>query len=366
MKTVLCGLLVLAGVASSAASDRFKVSNNLDAGPGSFRQAILDANASGGGKIVFHKFNGIIALQSPLPAFTSPITVIGAGAAELAVQQGARSFPFLMNVAGNTAEISGLTISGRVSLGNAMLGSAIMNFGGLELKDCDFSGGFSVNVASAIYNTGSMSLRHCTFSGCRGNQGGAICNLGAMNLVRCTLTGNSVAGSGGAIYNDGLLDLDDCVFEYNGYFISGAGGAIYNDDDGTVALRDCSVTENRGVAGGGIWNSGSLTVTNCTLAENHATYSGGPCPGGAVYNDRNATAVLQDTIVRDNTALDLGGGIFNQGALWLLDCSIVTNVVETSEGPGQGGGVWTAGMMHAQNTIIAGNTAEQGPDVFGP
>lgn len=365
MKALLGALLVLASVLPVVAS--FNVRNNFDSGKGSFRQAILDANASGGGKIAFHKVSGIINLQSSLPAFTTPITVIGPGANQLTVQGGGTypedGFPVFTNVAGNTATIVGMTVSET----HSMLWSAVMNFGSLNFTNCNFSGGFSVNVAAAIYNTGDMNLRNCTFSGCGGFQGGAICNLGAMGLVSCTLTNNRGAGSGGCIYNAGSFALDNCTLANNGYFISGAGGAIYNDDGGTVALRNCSITDNYGVAGGGIWNSGSLAVTNCTLAQNHATYSSGPCPGGAIYNYSNATAILESTTVSGNTALDRGGGILNQGTLWLLNSTIVSNIVYVPEmeGPGEGGGVWNSGVVYSQNTIIAGNTAEQGPDFFG-
>jgi hypothetical protein len=213
-----------------------------------------------------------------------------------------------------------------------------------------------------------MRLTDCAFSGCRGFQGGAICNLGAMSLIDCTLTANRVAGAGGGIYNDGSLVLGNCTLAGNGYFISGAGGAIYNDTRGIVALKNCLVTDNYGVAGGGIWNSGSLAVTNCALILNDATYSSGPCPGGAIFNDSNAISILVNTTVRGNTALDLGGGIMNQGTLWLSNCTVVSNVVHVPqlEGPGQGGGVWNSGVVHTRNTVIAGNIADHGPNFYGP
>jgi hypothetical protein len=75
--------------------------------------------------------------------------------------------------------------------------------------------------------------------------------------------------------------------------------------------------------------------------------------------------MLVNTTVSENHALDQGGGIMNLGTLWLLNCTIVSNAVFLSEGPGTGGGVCNSGTVYSKNTIFAGNTALTGPDFFG-
>jgi len=55
------------------------VANLNDSGAGSLRQAILDANASGGGTITFSNVTGTITLLSQLPDFTANITLAGPG-----------------------------------------------------------------------------------------------------------------------------------------------------------------------------------------------------------------------------------------------------------------------------------------------
>src|SRR5580700_2387933 len=54
------------------------VYNTNDSGTGSFRQAILDANAHPGSTIVFNLDEGnVIAPATPLPAITSPVVING-------------------------------------------------------------------------------------------------------------------------------------------------------------------------------------------------------------------------------------------------------------------------------------------------
>jgi hypothetical protein len=65
---------------ASAPFMTFTVTNNLDSGPGSLRQAILDANASSGiDTISFGIGSGpaTIALAAPLPTITEPLTIDG-------------------------------------------------------------------------------------------------------------------------------------------------------------------------------------------------------------------------------------------------------------------------------------------------
>ena len=59
-----------------------------------------------------------------------------------------------------------------------------------------------------------------------------------------------------------------------------------------------------GYRGGGIYNSGTLTITNSIIENNTAKDS-----GGGIYNIGNLT--ISDTVVRNNQANRYGGGIVN-------------------------------------------------------
>src|ERR1035441_6283259 len=75
---VLAMLALNLSITQEAQADA-SVTINSDAGPGSLRQAVLDANALGGGTITFSTI-GIISLLSPLPDITNGLTIAGPGA----------------------------------------------------------------------------------------------------------------------------------------------------------------------------------------------------------------------------------------------------------------------------------------------
>src|SRR6185503_7653610 len=75
---------VLAG-AGPAAAATFTVTNTNDSGPGSLRQALIDANAASGVDDIAFTFAppATISLLSALPAITDPLTINGLGASNL-------------------------------------------------------------------------------------------------------------------------------------------------------------------------------------------------------------------------------------------------------------------------------------------
>src|SRR5438067_7543377 len=72
-------ILIAAMTRCAGAAGTFSVTNTNDAGAGSLRQAITDANAAAGGTINVNA-PGLIILSSPLPIISSSVTVNGGGA----------------------------------------------------------------------------------------------------------------------------------------------------------------------------------------------------------------------------------------------------------------------------------------------
>jgi Bacterial Ig-like domain len=111
-------------------------------------------------------------------------------------------------------------------------------------------------------------------------------------------------GSGGGIYNAGTLTVTNSTLSNNeaSHTSSSSGGGIYNTDSGTLTVGNSTLFRNRvSCGGGGIYNQGSLTVTNSTLSHNNATL----CGGGGISNDGlNSTATLKNTIIANS---ELGG-----------------------------------------------------------
>src|SRR5262245_51513035 len=74
---LLFGLITLIGGKAEAVTN--VVTTLTDGGPGSLRQAILDANASGGGTILFSNVSGKIRLGSDLPTISTNLKILGPG-----------------------------------------------------------------------------------------------------------------------------------------------------------------------------------------------------------------------------------------------------------------------------------------------
>jgi parallel beta-helix repeat protein len=125
----------------------------------------------------------------------------------------------------------------------------------------------------------------------------------------------------------------------------GGGGGLYNK--GTLDLTDCTVTGNfsgRSASGGGVMNTSTATLTNCTLSFNGASTGG----GGLENFSGTATATLTDCTVIGNSA-SAGGGLYNHGGkLYLTDTTISRNFAQT----GGGGGLDTVSGL----TILTGVT----------
>jgi hypothetical protein len=103
--------------------------------------------------------------------------------------------------------------------------------------------------------------------------------------------------------------------------------------------------------GGGIWNHGSLTVSNSTISGNHAIR------GGGIYDEQSLTVL--NSIIRQNTSDHAGGGILSEGDLHVRNSTIGLN----SAG-GFGGGIYTGITLTLATTTIYGNHAGDGGGIF--
>jgi hypothetical protein len=127
------------------------------------------------------------------------------------------------------------------------------------------------------------------------------------------------------------------------------GGGIYND--GTVTVTNSTFSGNTsanpeyGGAGGGIYSGGGpLTVTNSTFSGNSAANG----VGGGIYG-WGALTVTNSTFA-GNSAYE-GGGIYNYGGL------TVTNSTFSGNSAAGGGGICNDGVLTVTNTIVANSTS---------
>jgi hypothetical protein len=141
-----------------------------------------------------------------------------------------------------------------------------------------------------------------------------------VNMSHLTISNGSVTTGGGGIYNVGTLTLTNVTVSGNN---AANGGGI--DNGGTVTLTtNSTVSGNSANAGGGIYNTGILNMTNSTVSGNNAAN------GGGIDNADGGSATLTNSTVSGNSTpgSGSGGGINNQtgGTLNLFN-SIVANQV---------------------------------------
>jgi CSLREA domain-containing protein len=172
--------------------------------------------------------------------------------------------------------------------------------------------------------------------------GGGVRVTSAGRILTSTITRNSIrigsafggVGGGlsaGSISNSANVLVDASSVEYN---LAGNGGGIeaHSSDTG-LAVRNSVVDNNTGLTGGGILNTGILSLTNSTIYSNLSWNH-----GGGLYN--NGTASVDSVTFNNNTAdIDAdnagdGGAIYvlNGATLFLRDSLLTGNTDDSPIG----------------------------------
>jgi CSLREA domain-containing protein len=160
----------------------------------------------------------------------------------------------------------------------------------------------------------------------------------------------NVGGVGGGVYNIGTLTLTNCIVSGN---TAGFGGGIYTDINTALTLNNVTISSNTvGTYGGGIYkaNNASVTINGSTIRNNSASPSSGY--GGGIYTVSGASMTIDNTTISNNTA-SLGGGIVNDGGALLT----ITNSTITGNMAYNRGGFSNAGTMNLTNVTVSGNMA---------
>ena len=169
-----------------------------------------------------------------------------------------------------------------------------------------------------------------------------------------TLTGGGRVGSGGGIQNSGKLTLVACTV--SGNKVSWVGGGIFNKKTGKLTMNSSKVVGNTSkVHGGGIMNEGNLTLNMSTVSGNFAAAGGGS--GGGIVN--RGTLIVDASTVSGNISGQLAGGIGNWagGIATIRNGSLIGSSNTATE---QGGGVLNEGQLSVISSTISGNSSEYG------
>ncbi|MGA9099399.1 MAG: S-layer protein domain-containing protein [Methanotrichaceae archaeon] len=176
--------------------------------------------------------------------------------------------------------------------------------------DCDI-----INVAEGTYEGNLVIDKDLVIIGAGKN---TIIDGSGTDTTLITISNHN----NNADQNHVIVTLDDMTIQNgNGKLGGGNGGGIGIGPYVDATVKDCIISDNYGVWGGGInvnGNSATLMVIGCTISSNKAYYE--------------------------------GGGILDRADVTVIGSTISNNV-------GSGGGIRDSGLLKVQNSIISGNNA---------
>jgi len=345
--------------------------------------AITAANAAGGGAIALAPgctytltaagSSGPLGANG-LPIVSTRITIAGAHAT--ITRSSSQQFRILeVDGPGGNLSASALTITG----GNANQpgGGVFNNAVTLTLNSSAVTGNTTSADAGGILNRAGTAVLNASRvdHNTSGSGGGIASGPGGENAPvtgsSLTLNGSRVdhntaaegggEASGGGIANGGTAVLRGSSVDHNS--VPGGGGAgIFNH--GTMTVTDSQITGNTAPADsagndgnvGGIANinfgippsggSGVLTMTGSTVSGNSASGF-----GGGLGNAPDSTATITGSSVSGNSSGQFGGGVVNFGALAMTGSRVLDNTAAA------GGGIANqeGGTVTLTGTRVAGN-----------
>jgi len=221
--------------------------------------------------------------------------------------------------------------------------------------------------------------------------GGALALGAAANVVavNTTLSGTDNANSGGLGGSTGgesgattyTLALSDVVVDSSS--AQGDGGGLYiaaqTNAQNVVVRNNTSMTN-----GGGLYNEANTTITNSTFSGNTAeggggffatgsntvsisgtTLSGNQAVGGGALSTRSGVTVnMVNSTISGNIGIDVGAGIYSNGAVNLNFVTIAKNI-SSADSPNAGSGInlFPAGgtALTLKNVLLEGNLTGSDP-----
>jgi hypothetical protein len=251
--------------------------------------------------------------------------------------------------------LSSPTVTSATFYGNAATssGGGMLNYSSsptlLNTDLVDNSAGWG----GGMYNeSGSIpTLTNVTFGSNSATYGGGMENNGSNPmLASVTFDGNAATSSGGGMLNySSSPTLMNITFSNNS---AGWGGGMYNEANSSPSLTNIAFSGNTAsYSGGGMLNNfSSPTLTAITFSNNWANY------GGGIYNDGNSVLAVANNTLSGNHATSRGGGIYNYGTVTVTNSTLSGNSTNSPES--SGGGIYNLGTLTLIGSTLSGNSAD--------
>jgi hypothetical protein len=181
-----------------------------------------------------------------------------------------------------------------------------------------------------------------------------------------TLTAPS--NTGGATGLPAIAANDNLTIVGNGEVIqrsssksTPAFGILYVGSGATLTLQNLTVAGGVAPQGGGIYNAGSLTLSNVIVQDNLATT--GQAWGGGIYSSGSLT--MTGGAIQNNVALGINGLSVTSGGNKHSASGTGGGGLYTSGGSACGGGLYVSGPATLTGVTIAANLAQGGNGADG-
>ena len=188
------------------------------------------------------------------------------------------------------------------------------------------------------------------------NGGGILNDNSTLTIAHCTVSGNAIVNAssgnnfGGGIHNSGTMTLNQVIVNNNNASFCGCGTGV--------------------PSGGGISNTGTMIIIAGTVQSN----GGGTFwlwSGGGIYNSNTGTMTITGSTISNNQTGNpghtgaYGGGIVNYGTMMIQDSTISGNTALGGDlSGGEGGGI-SGNNTTITNSTITGNSALRGGGLSG-
>ena len=257
-----------------------------------------------------------------------------------------------------TVTAANLTINGGNKVTLDMAGTAnhfnVQGGAHLTLTQIELANG-SGFCGGAVHVLGSalLTLEAVRFNSNAATNGGAVC-VDALGQAAAnnSLFINNHASLGGGIYNSGTITVTHSAFTTN--TANTHAGAIENY--GTATISDFTFTRNSATAlnGGAIDTTVNLTIARSVFSGNQAGTRGG------AINNYLGILMVSDSRFIDNHSSGYGGAIANDAG----DATVFSSELSGNSANSVGGGVRNSGTFSITNSTLAHNSAVTGGGGF--
>lgn len=341
--TLMIGLLAALVGFRPVLAGAYTVTTTDDAGAGSLRQAVIDANQLPGVDVIAFAVTGEINLDSALPTIEDDVVIKGPGVDKLAIS-GAYLYRVFDIQVGAAVTITDLTVrNGRSP--NTETGGGIRSAGNLHLARVHIHDCISVNEGGGLAVTrGPLSVVDSTIQSNTGSYNGGISVTGAYATISVSHIADN-QGSGVRAYLATVSISDTQI-------VSNTGAGVWGQESAYL-LFQTQVLSN---AGSGVqMMHGSLSAVQVEIADNRSDEGGGVKVQGGI-------AGFTDTLILRNSARHGGGGIY----VGAFAASVTMKGGEIASNTAmEGAGVQLlGGDLKIEDSRILSNTAYRGSAIY--